>query len=197
MLASVDSAVFSSPHQNDSPAGISDHRHLITHLRAALTSIQQGNRKQAEASLRFAQGLVNVTEYLEPSAKTYMAAVFAEFHAALLGLTDGYDEDGRGSACTGEEAADVMFDHFLQAMRLAYGADHVVLADCYVLVAASRASRGGYQGAVEVWSFSLLQQAHVFDTLFLYDSFLLRAVSPAGTCLATFLARPASPAHGS
>jgi hypothetical protein len=123
-----------------------DYRNLMNHLRAAMSNMKAGRSQEAEAELRFAKGIVNVTEYLEPNAKTYMTAVFAEFHSAIL----SQDRSREDRSSLDSDAADTMFDNYLQSMRFMYGGEHVVMGDCYVLVGASQAVRGRYSQAIEV-----------------------------------------------
>ena len=125
-----------------STALISDYQDLMSHLRAAVHSVQQGLGEEAEVHLKQAKGIVNVTEYLEPNAKIYMTAIFAEFHAAIR---------SRSSTSRAEDDSDdVMFENYMQSMQFIHGASHVAMSDCYSLVSASRAVKGCYDEAIEV-----------------------------------------------
>jgi hypothetical protein len=166
--------------------GVADYRDLLAHLRSSLTLLQhqQSERvrqrgrgsdgtsdgtseavaERVERGVRFARGIVNVTEWLEPHAKAFMAAVFAEFHACIRtarrhDLTHSLAHSralGRSSSGVSDEdddeddADDVMYEHFLQSMQFLHGAGHVVLGDCLTTVAASRAVKGKYTEAIEV-----------------------------------------------
>ena len=123
-------------------SGISDYRDLLTHLKAALAHIRSGKCEEADAQLRFAKGIVNVSEYLEPTAKVFMTAVFAEFHAAISSRQhrDGQEED----------AADVMLENYLQSMQFSHGSNHIVMSDCCARISAFKAVKGLYDDAIEV-----------------------------------------------
>lgn len=127
---------------------ISDYRNLMAHLREAVTCAKKGSSQEAETQLKLAKGIVNVTDYLEPNAKIYMTAVFAEFHAAILSQSNSVI---RGDVtCDDDDSADVMFENYLQSMQFIHGENHVVMSDCYSLVSASRAIKGRYKDAIEV-----------------------------------------------
>ena len=159
--------------------GVADYRDLLAHLRSSLTLLQhqQSERvrqrgrgsdgtseavaERVERGMRFARGIVNVTEWLEPHAKAFMAAVFAEFHACIrtarhhdlthsLAHSRALGRSSSGVSDEDDDADDVMYEHFLQSMQFLHGAGHVVLGDCLTTVAASRAVKGKYTEAIEV-----------------------------------------------
>jgi tryptophan 2,3-dioxygenase len=114
---------------------IKDLTELMKALKHAITRIKEGDQDGAYAALRFARGIVNVSDFLEPHAKAIMTAVFAEFSSVL----EPFSSD-----------SDVLFDNFLRSMEFIYGSTHVVMSDCFTMVSSYYASSNRLSLAIDV-----------------------------------------------
>mmetsp|Transcript_4831 Transcript_4831/g.7348 ORF Transcript_4831/g.7348 Transcript_4831/m.7348 type:complete len:1311 (+) Transcript_4831:91-4023(+) len=129
------------------PSGLSsdirDLNEIIKSIRLAMNRMKEGDNEAASASLRFAKGLVNVSDFLEPHAKAIMTSVFAEFHHIIDPLTTD---------------SDVLFDNFIRSMEFIYGREHVVLSDCYTMLSAFFANAARIPEAIEYGGKALLNR---------------------------------------
>lgn len=114
---------------------IKDLAELMKALKHAINLIKEGDRDGAYAALRFARGLVNVSDFLEPHAKAIMTSVFAEF----IAIIDPFSSD-----------VDVLFENFLRSMEFVYGDSHVVMSDCHTMMSSYYASSNRLPQAIEV-----------------------------------------------
>jgi hypothetical protein len=102
---------------------IKDLTELMKALKHTITRIKEGDQDGAYAALRFARGIVNVSDFLEPHAKAIMTVVFAEISSVVEPFSSDSD--------------DVLFDNFLRSMEFIYGSTHVVMRDCFTIVSSS------------------------------------------------------------
>lgn len=127
--------VLATDSMSSSAAQVRDLQELISALRSILNKMRKGEKDLAEASLRYARGLVNVSSFLEPHAKAILTSVFAEIHSIL---------DPNSSDC------DVLFENFLRSMEFIYGPDHIAMSDCYTMLSSFYATSDKISLAIEV-----------------------------------------------
>ena len=102
-----------------SSSDIKDLAELMKALTHAASRMKEGDLDGAQAALRFAKGIVNVSDFLEPHAKAILTSVFAEFSSVLEPLSPD---------------ADILFDNFVRSMEFIYGSEHIVMSDCFTMM---------------------------------------------------------------
>ena len=123
---------------------------ILSHSKSSYQLQQhlQQLQHQFEQSLNVAKAITNSSSFQssEPQAKIYLMSVFAALHQ----LAGAGSEEARDWDQDGDSDSDKLYHHFCFCMEALYGPTHVVMSDCFTLVAAARAAGGRLAEATEV-----------------------------------------------